>query len=313
MSLSYISPKDVLITGAMGFLGRHLFERLSRDENLSVTGLDRQQSFRPGMIHRDIRRGIPYRKWDVIYHLACSASPPVYQKRPVDTLLTAVEGTREVLKAAGEAGARVILLSTSEVYGSQVEVMHEKSWGLVNPVGPRACYDEGKRCAEALAMAYRQEFGQKVTIVRPFNVYGPGMAIDDGRILPNFVKAALLGESIHIYGTGRQVRCYCYVDDFIEGLVRLMDFDPPAEELPILNLGTSSMRTVVDVALTVLQATDSQSRIVHVDSVEDDPPCRVPSVERAGQWIGWKPEVAFTEGISRMAADFRRRMNLEAG
>ena len=318
---------NVLVTGGAGFIGLHLCARLEAALH-DVLALDNFSSGKapfitrhpPRLLLADLTDRVPRLAAgdtpDVIYHLACPAAPDLYMADAVKTIETAVIGTRNVLELARRSGAVVVVASTSEVYGSAPTPMRETDWGLVNPIGPRSCYDEGKRCAEALAAAYRRQYGVNAVLVRLFNVYGPGMNPDDGRLLPNLIRQALAGEPLTVYGDGTQTRSLCYVSDAVAGLAALgREFrtrPAPGGEIPVFNLGSDDERTVGEIAELVLKATDSLSEITHRPLPQDDPPERRPCLERIIRLIDWAPAVSLETGIRRMAADFRSRL-LAAG
>jgi UDP-glucuronate decarboxylase len=246
---------------------------------------------------------------DEIFHLACPASPIHYQRNPVRTIRTAVEGTLNALDVAREAKARILIASTSEVYGDpQEHPQRESYWGHVNPVGPRACYDEGKRCAEALATAYTQQFGLEVRIARIFNTYGPRVHENDGRVVSSFVMQALQGEPITIFGDGQQTRSFCYVSDLIEAFVRLMASEHGADPV---NLGNPRETSMVELANLVRRLAGSSSELIFKPLPTDDPTRRRPDITRAQKYLGgWTPQVGLEEGLVATIADFRRRLGL---
>ena len=244
---------------------------------------------------------------DEIYHLACPASPIHYQRNPVRTIRTAVEGTLNMLDLAREARARILIASTSEVYGDPIEhPQTEAYWGNVNPIGPRACYDEGKRCAEALAVSYARQFAVEVRIARIFNTYGPRMHENDGRVVSNFVVQALRNEPITIYGEGEQTRSFCYATDLIEGFVRLMASPHGADPV---NLGNPRETTVRELAELTRRLVGSKSELVRAPLPKDDPTRRNPDITRAQQLLGgWAPAVPLEKGLSATIDDFKRRL-----
>jgi len=307
--------KQVLVTGGAGFLGSHLCERLLSD-GASVTCLDNlstgrreniahlQGSGRFRFLNRDVTEPIDL-SVDEIYNLACPASPPAYQKSPVGTLLTSVLGARNVLDLAVSRDAKVLQASTSEVYGDPlVHPQTEEYWGNVNPVGIRSCYDEGKRSAETLFFDYHREFGARIKVVRIFNTYGPRMSPGDGRVVSNFIRQALRGEDITVYGDGSQTRSFCFVSDLIEGLVRMMGSDEKVTG-PV-NLGREEEATVLDLARTVIRLTGSSSRIVFRPLPGDDPVRRRPALRKAAELLDWRPETSLEQGLSRMIEDFKK-------
>lgn len=298
----------ILVTGGAGFIGSHLCERLVAEghhvlalDNLStghlsnMAGLLRDPRF--DFIEHDVTA--PFRHAvDRIYHLACPASPRHYQRDGLRTLQTNVLGAMHGLSLAKETGARFLLASTSEVYGDPlVHPQPETYWGHVNPIGPRACYDEGKRCAETFAVEMHKAHGVAIRIARIFNTYGPRMSATDGRVVSTFLTQALEREPITVYGDGRQTRSFCYVDDLVHGLVSLMEH--PTASLPV-NLGNPTEFTVLELAELVLKVTHSESRIVFRPLPEDDPKKRRPDISKAQSLFGFTPRIALEEGVRRM-------------
>jgi UDP-glucuronate decarboxylase len=306
--------KRVLVTGGAGFLGSHLCERLIAQGN-EVICLDNFFTGRRQNVHALIgrhdfelvRHDICERlllEVDEIYHLACPASPVHYQRNPVRTIRTCVEGTLNVLDMARDVRARVLIASTSEVYGDPAQhPQPETYWGNVNPIGTRACYDEGKRCAEALAVSYAKQYGVEVRIARIFNTYGPRMTDNDGRVVSNFVLQCLRNEPITIYGDGKQTRSFCYVDDLVDGLGRLMD---STIEGPV-NLGDPNEMTMMELASQIRDLTESTSSVIYQPSPPDDPARRRPDIRLAQQGLGWHPTTSVREGLRRTVAYFRAR------
>jgi UDP-glucuronate decarboxylase len=306
----------VLVTGGAGFIGSHLCDRLI-EMGCDVICLDNLFSGSKDNIRHLI--GHPYFEFirhdivnpiylevDRIYHLACPASPVHYQKNPIKTIKTNVIGTLNVLGIAKRVGARILLASTSEVYGDPtVHPQPEAYWGNVNPVGPRSCYDEGKRVAESLMIAYHIQNNVDIRIARIFNCYGPRMAINDGRVISNFIVQALLGMDLTVYGDGQQTRSFCYVDDMVEGLYRLMEQE---EVIGPVNLGNPDEYRIIDLAEVIIEITGSSSRIVHKPLPEDDPRRRCPDISLARRVLSWEPKVPLKEGLRRTIDDFRRRM-----
>jgi UDP-glucuronate decarboxylase len=304
--------KKIMVTGGAGFLGSHLCERLVADgadvvcvDNLftgsrnNIAGLLGHPQFE--LVREDVTNPLKM-EVDLIYHLACPASPVHYQRNPVRTIRTAVEGTLNVLEAAREAGARVLLASTSEVYGDPaIHPQEESYWGNVNPIGPRACYDEGKRCAEALAVSYAAQYGVEVRIARIFNTYGPRLQEHDGRVISNFIVQALRGDPITVYGAGSQTRSFCYVSDLIEGFVRLMA--SPHGSTPI-NLGNPKEIGIGELARQIKALCASRSPIVEAARPMDDPCRRKPDITRAREILGWEPTVSLADGLARTIAYF---------
>ena len=314
-----MTRKRVLVTGGAGFLGSHLCDRLlSMDHEVvcldnfftgSRTNIDHLlDDHRFELLRHDINEPLTV-EVDEIYHLACPASPIHYQRNPVRTIRTAVQGTLNALDLARETRARILIASTSECYGDPVEhPQRETYWGNVNPIGPRACYDEGKRCAESLAVAYAMQYAVEVRIARIFNTYGPRVHENDGRVVSNFIVQALRGEPITIYGEGRQTRSFCYVSDMIEGFVRLM---ASAHGSDPVNLGNPRETTVGELAELVRRQIGSQSTIIKAPLPTDDPTRRSPDITRAKTLLGgWTPAVTLEDGLAATIADFRRRFGM---
>jgi len=309
-----MSRKRILVTGGAGFLGSHLSERLLADghevvcldnfftgTHSNVAGLRDNARFE--LFRHDVQEALTM-EVDQIFHLACPASPIHYQRNPVRTIRTAVEGTLNLLDVARESGARMMIASTSEVYGDPAEhPQTEAYWGNVNPIGPRACYDEGKRCAEALATAYASQYGVEVRIARIFNTYGPRMHENDGRVVSNFVVQALSGKPLTVFGDGKQTRSFCYVSDLIEGFVRLMASEHGCAPV---NLGNPRESTMIELATLIKQMTGSKSEIVHEPLPKDDPVRRNPNISRAQKLLGgWTPVVPLEKGIAATIEYFR--------
>ncbi|PTQ51400.1 MAG: dTDP-glucose 4,6-dehydratase [Brockia lithotrophica] len=304
----------ILLVGSAGFIGSHLAERLLR-EGHEVVGVDnfstgqrrnvrRLQSFsRFTLIEADASKPLDIEgPLDWVMHFASPASPPRYMERPVETILINGEGTRHLLDLALEKGAKFFLASTSEVYGDPlVHPQPETYWGNVNPIGPRSVYDESKRYAETLTMAYHRARGLSVRIVRIFNTYGPGMDPADGRVVSNFIVQALRGEPITVYGDGSQTRSFCYIDDLIEGIWRLMDVEYP---YPV-NLGNPEEYRVLELAHLVRELTGSDSPVLFQDLPEDDPQQRRPDIRLAKELLNWEPTVFVRDGIIRTIQYFR--------
>jgi UDP-glucuronate decarboxylase len=306
--------KRALVTGGAGFLGGNLCARLLREgwsveclDNLytgsrnTFAGLVGRPDFR--FIEHDVREGYEA-DVDVVFNLACPASPPHYRRDPLFTTMTSVLGARNALEAAQGCGALVVQASTSEVYGDpEIHPQTESYRGSVNPIGPRACYDEGKRCAESLFFDYRRVRKARIKVARIFNTYGPGMDPADGRVVSNFIVQALAGRDITVYGDGGQTRSFCYVDDLVEGLLRLAaspeDFAGP------VNLGNPGEFTILGLATKVLGLVGGASRIVHEPLPEDDPKLRRPDIGLARRVLGWEPYVALDEGLPRTVEYFR--------
>ena len=324
-SVELENQKIALVTGGAGFIGSNLCDRLIA-EGARVICLDNFQTGRmENLRHLESERRFEFIEHDVIdippqrlrggrirfshiYHLACAASPPHYQADPEHTLLTSVLGTRNLLRLAEETGARLLLTSTSEVYGDpEVHPQSENYRGSVNCTGPRACYDEGKRAAETLAFDFLRAGRAEVRVARLFNTYGPRMRCDDGRVVSNFICQALSGDDITIYGDGMQTRSFCYVDDILEGLMRLMDSDRAAG-LPV-NLGNPLELTVRQLVERVIALTGSRSRIVDRPLPVDDPRRRKPDISRAGELLRWSPKVDLEEGLEATIAWFEDERN----
>ena len=308
------APLRVVVTGAAGFIGSHLCERLVAS-GCRVLAID---DFSTGVAANldalrehprfalrcaDISQAIPPEVDDAafIYNLACPPSPAYYQRRPVHTVLTSTLGTWRLLESACRSGARLLQASTSEVYGDpEQHPQSETYWGHVNPTGPRSCYDEGKRCAEAMCYAYHRERGVQVRVARIFNTYGPRLLPADGRVVSNFIVQALRAEPLTVYGAGAQTRSFCYVDDTVDALVRLMHADVTEP----VNVGNPAEISVLELASAVLAATGSRSELVFQALPVDDPRRRCPDIARA-RALGWGPSVDLAQGLSRTVDYFR--------
>ncbi len=309
--------KRILVTGGAGFLGSHLCERLVKrgDDVLCVdnffTGAKDNiahltTSPRFELLRHDVTFPL-YVEVDEIYNLACPASPVHYQHDPIQTTKTSVHGAINMLGLAKRIKAKILQASTSEVYGDpEVHPQTESYRGNVNPIGPRGCYDEGKRCAETLFFDYHRQAGLRIRVARIFNTYGPRMHPNDGRVVSNFIMQALAGKPITLYGDGRQTRSFCYVDDLVDGLIRLMDA-PDSVTGPV-NLGNPTEFTIRELAETVLRLTKSSSRVVKRPLPADDPMQRCPDIRLARKALKWKPTVALEEGLKRTIAYFRDRL-----
>ncbi len=310
----------ILVTGGAGFLGSHLCERLLSDghevlcldnfftgRKKNVAGMLKDPVFE--LVRHDIVHPILL-EVDRIFHLACPASPIHYQFNPVKTIKTNILGTLNMLGNAKRVKARILLASTSEVYGDPaVHPQKEDYWGHVNPIGIRSCYDEGKRVAETLMMDYHRQNRVDIKIVRIFNTYGPRMLADDGRVVSNFIVQALKGENITVYGKGSQTRSFCYVDDLVDGMVRMMnseDFIGP------VNVGNPEEYTILDLAKKIIAMTESKSKIVYKPLPSDDPTQRQPDITLAKKILGWKPKVSVDEGLIRTIDYFRKELAQEA-
>jgi len=305
----------ILVTGGSGFLGSHLCERLLA-QGAEVICLDNfftgaRRNIEPlldnnrfELIRHDVTFPI-YLEVDQIYNLACPASPIHYQHDPVQTTKTSVHGAINMLGLAKRVKAKILQASTSEVYGDpSVHPQTEGYWGNVNPIGIRSCYDEGKRCAETLFFDYWRQGQLRIKVARIFNTYGPRMHPNDGRVVSNFIVQTLLGHDVTIYGDGMQSRSFCYVDDLIDGLVKLMA-TPDAVTGPI-NLGNPTEFTMLDLARTTIDMTGSRSRLVHRPKPEDDPRQRKPDISRAQEVLGWVPKTPLREGLKHTIAYFEK-------
>lgn len=309
-----MKPMRILVTGGAGFIGSHLCERLLNDGN-EVICLDNFFTGRKAnILHLLDDRNFELIRHDVtepilleveqIYNLACPASPIHYQFNPVKTVKTSVMGTINMLGMAKRVKARILQASTSEVYGDPlVHPQPENYWGNVNPIGPRSCYDEGKRVAETLMMDYHRQNGVDTRIVRIFNTYGERMLENDGRVVSNFIVQALRGRPLTIYGDGTQTRSFCYVSDLVEGLVKLMNTETEDIHLPV-NLGNPEEFTMKELAGEVAKATGREIRIEHLPLPPDDPRQRKPDITRARKLLGWQPQVKLAEGLQRTANYF---------
>lgn len=305
--------KRVMVTGGAGFLGSFLCERLLREGNDVLCVDNYYTGSRDNVLHllddphfEIVRHDITfplYVEIDAIFNLACPASPVHYQEDPVQTVKTNVHGAINMLGLAKRTKAKILQASTSEVYGDPaVHPQPEEYRGSVNPIGPRACYDEGKRCAETLFFDYHRQYGVDIRMARIFNTYGPRMHPNDGRVVSNFIVQALRNEPITIFGSGTQTRSFCYVDDLIEGLVRLMG--APAGVTGPINLGNPGEFQVRELAEMVIEMTGSRSGIVFKPLPADDPTQRKPDISRARQELGWQPTVSLREGLERTIAYF---------
>ncbi len=305
--------KNVLVTGGAGFIGSHLCEELLKGnkvicvDNLStgncknVEHLMVNENFK--FIEHDVSKPLNLKgRVDFIFHLASPASPIDYQKLPIETMMANSLGTLNILNLAKEKHSKLLLASTSEVYGDPEEhPQNESYWGHVNPTGPRSCYDESKRFAEALAFAYQRIHGVDVKIARIFNTYGPRMRKNDGRAIPNFVTQALNNEPITVYGNGKQTRSFCYVSDMVEGLIRLVE----SEFFDVFNLGNPDEMKIIDVAEKVKGMVGSKSDMVFRSLPKDDPVRRKPDITKARKKLGWKPRTGFEEGLGKTIEWFR--------
>jgi UDP-glucuronate decarboxylase len=306
--------KTVLVTGGGGFIGSHLCERLLSDGN-DVICLDNfftgsKENIRHLLSHNNfelIRHDITwpvYLEVDAIYNLACPASPVHYQHDPIQTTKTSVMGAINVLGMAKRLNIPILQASTSEVYGNpMVHPQPEEYWGNVNCVGPRSCYDEGKRCAETLFFDYHNQLGVETKVIRIFNTYGPRMHPNDGRVVSNFIVQALSNTDITIYGDGNQTRSFCFVSDLVEALIRMMA--TPKEITGPINLGNPCEFTVLELAEKVIELTGSQSNIIFCDLPQDDPVKRKPDISLAKKTLGWEPTIQLDEGLSKTIEYFK--------
>ena len=306
--------KRILITGGAGFIGSHLCKRLLLDGN-HVISLDnfftgRVENVKKLLSHNNfklVEHDVIEKyseKVDEIYNLACPASPPHYQYDPIKTTKTSILGIMNMLDLALENKAKILQASTSEVYGDpNVHPQNEEYWGNVNPIGIRSCYDEGKRCAETLMADYHRTHSLETRIVRIFNTYGPNMDPKDGRVVSNFIIQALKGEDITIYGDGSQTRSFCYVDDLVEGLVKMMG--NPQGFIGPVNLGNTGETSILDFAKIIIQLTGAKSKIVHLPLPLDDPKQRKPDISLAKRELNWEPRVNVEDGLLKTIEYFK--------
>ena len=312
--------KRVLVTGGAGFLGSHLCERLLGDGH-EVLCLDNFYTGRKEnvahlmnnpyfeIMRHDVTFPL-YVEVDEIYNLACPASPIHYQRDPVQTTKTSVHGAINMLGLAKRTGAKIFQASTSEVYGDpEVHPQQEGYWGHVNPIGPRSCYDEGKRCAETLFFDYYRQHNLKIKVVRIFNTYGPRMQMNDGRVVSNFILQALKNEPITIYGDGSQTRSFCYASDLIDGFVRFMDSPDPVTGP--LNLGNPVETTMVELAEKIIELTGSRSELTSKPLPVDDPKQRKPDISKAEKYLGWHPQVGLSDGLKTTIDYFEKQLRAE--
>lgn len=312
--------KKILVTGGAGFIGSNLCRRLLEEGN-QVVCLDNlfctsKSKIEPLLSNPDftfIQRSVEDQSWwyevgsaDQIFNLACPASPVHYQFDMVQTIMTSVLGAINVLNFARLTGATVLQASTSEVYGDpSVHPQKESYWGNVNPLGDRSCYDEGKRCSESLFMNYHRQYGVKVKLVRIFNTYGPNMEINDGRVISNFIVQALNGQDITVYGDGVQTRSFQFIDDLIEGFLRMIN-DTPDDFTGPVNIGNPDERTIMELAQKIIRMTGSSSQIINKPIPADDPTRRCPDITLAKKMLnGWSPVVSLDEGLEKTIAYFR--------
>jgi len=309
--------KRILVTGGAGFIGSHLCKKL-HDEGNDIICVDNLftgskdniielfGSRRFEFIRHDVTQPF-YAEVDQVYDLACPASPPRYQHDPIQTIKTSVLGAINSLGLAKRVKARILLASTSEIYGDPgVHPQSETYWGNVNPVGVRSCYDEGKRCAETLFFDYRRGHKIEIKVARIFNTYGPNMDANDGRVVSNFIMQALRGEDITIYGDGTQSRSFCFVDELVDGLIRLMN--SPAEFTGPCNLGNPCEFSMLELAEMVIMLTDSKSSLRFLPLPEDDPKHRKPDITLAKEKLGWEPGISLHEGLTKTIEHFKTKV-----
>ncbi|SDO93460.1 UDP-glucuronate decarboxylase [Nakamurella panacisegetis] len=312
-----MSDQRILVTGGSGFIGSHLVRRLLNEGN-EVLVVDNFYSGarsnladvagnpRLEIVRHDVTFPL-YVEVDEIYHLACPASPVFYQRDPVATTKTSVVGSINMLGLAKRTKAKVLLASTSEVYGDpEVHPQEESYWGHVNPIGIRSCYDEGKRCAETLFFDYRRQHDLPIKVARIFNTYGPRMRPDDGRVVSNFIVSALKGAPLTIYGDGTQTRSFCYVDDLVDGLMRLMA--TPHEVTGPINIGNPHEFTMAELAEKVIAMVDNGTAVEYHPLPSDDPTQRQPNITQAREVLGWSPKVELAEGLGRTIEYFRQHL-----
>jgi len=314
MARHYFDAKRILVTGGAGFLGSHLCERLLEEGNEVLCADNFFTGTRQNILHLLKNPGFELLRHDItfplyvevdqIYNLACPASPIHYQHDPIQTTKTSVHGAINMLGLAKRLNIPILQASTSEVYGDpSVHPQTEDYWGHVNPIGTRSCYDEGKRCAETLFFDYHRQLGLKIKVARIFNTYGPRMHPNDGRVVSNFIVHALKGLPITIYGDGSQTRSFCYVDDLIDGLIRLMN--SPDQVTGPVNLGNPVEFTISELARQVIEKTGSSSTLDYFELPEDDPRQRQPDISKARELLGWEPKVSLSDGLESTIAYFR--------
>lgn len=309
--------KKILVTGGAGFIGSHLCARLLNEGNDIIcldnffTGSENNLKHLLGNKHfRLVKHDITeefFAEVDQIYNLACPASPPHYQYDSIKTLKTSVLGIINMLDLANRCNATILQASTSEVYGDpKVHPQTEDYWGNVNPIGVRSCYDEGKRCAETLMMDYHRQHNVDIKIVRIFNTYGPNMDMNDGRVVSNFIVQALKGEDITVYGEGLQTRSFCYVDDLIDGMIKMMN--NTSGFIGPVNLGNPSERTIIDFAKMIIELTNSKSKIIHKELPSDDPMQRQPDLALAKKELNWQPTADIKVGLEKTIKYFEQKL-----
>ena len=311
------TTKRILVTGGAGFLGSHLCDRFLSEGHEVICVDNFYSSTKQNIQHMMgnpsfelIRHDVTfplYLEVDEIYNMACPASPVHYQHDPVQTTKTSVHGAINMLGLAKRTGAKILQASTSEVYGDPaVHPQEESYWGNVNPIGPRSCYDEGKRCAETLFFDYHRQHGVNTKVVRIFNTYGPRMHPNDGRVVSNFIVQALLGEDITIFGDGSQTRSFCYVDDLIEAIVRMMNSDD--DVIGPINIGNPTEFTMLQLAELVQQKVQTASKTVFKPLPINDPMQRKPDISKAKEVLGWEPDIALDKGLDQTIAYFKRHI-----
>lgn len=305
--------KRILVTGGAGFLGSHLCERLVEQGHDVICADNFYTGSRPNVMHLLDNKNFELMRHDVtfplyvevdeIYNLACPASPIHYQRDPVQTTKTSVHGAINMLGLAKRVGAKILQASTSEVYGDPaISPQSEEYWGNVNPIGIRSCYDEGKRCAETLFFDYHRQHQLPIKVMRIFNTYGPRMHPNDGRVVSNFVIQALLGNDITVFGDGQQTRSFCYVDDLIDGMMRLMGTGP--EVTGPINIGNPDEFTILQLAEAVTDMVGTKSKVRHDPLPADDPKQRKPNIDKARDVLGWEPKIKLREGLEKTIAYF---------
>jgi len=310
--------KRVLVTGGAGFLGAHLCERALADGSYVICLDNLSTGSIANIEHLIGSNRFEFKQWDIcdpididvdeIFNFACPASPPLYQADPVKTMKISFFGALNMLDLARKYGAKIMQASTSEIYGDPVvHPQKETYWGNVNSIGIRACYDEGKRAAETLFYDYHRQYGVNIRVVRIFNTYGPGMNPDDGRVVSNFIVQALKGQDLTVYGDGSQTRSFCYRDDLVEGIVRLMNA-PDVVTFPV-NIGNPKEFTIRQLAEVVLELTGSSSKLVQLPLPQDDPTQRCPDISRAEEYLAWRPEVQLRDGVLKTVTYFKKQLS----